>query len=357
MDYFPIFVAVKSQKLLFIGGSMDIVHKVRLVMKSTADIHVFSPNDIAPDLKTWADQGKITIHHRQMTADDSHDAVFAFIDGDDGPRRDHAMAIFDEQGLLYAVIDDQSRSRFITPALVDRDPVVVAIGTEGTGPVIARDIKAKIEHMLNPAMGIVAKVAGSFRPKVEILPKGAVRRQFWARFLQEITPKILAKKPENMEQQLTQGLEQLLADAKRDNGQAESISSQAISIVRIASDDADLLTRGAFNIIHDADLVIHDSTIGDSILELTRRESVRFEASRHAPQSLAELAITHLKKGDRVAVLADAYGGHGDNWAGVDWAERGVQINDVTGFITPPLAPPYPQANRQHIHQHFKEAS
>ena len=99
MDYFPIFVAVKSQKLLFVVGSMDIVHKVRLVMKSSANIHVFSPDEIAPDLKAWADQEKITIHHRQMTAD-SHDAVFAFIDGDDGPRRDHVMAIFDEQGLL-----------------------------------------------------------------------------------------------------------------------------------------------------------------------------------------------------------------------------------------------------------------
>ena len=100
MDYFPIFVAVKSRKLLFVGGSMDIVHKVRLVMKSTADMHVFSPDEIAPNLKTWADQGKIIIHHRQMTADDSKNAVFAFIDGDDGPRRDHAMAVgFDDIAL------------------------------------------------------------------------------------------------------------------------------------------------------------------------------------------------------------------------------------------------------------------
>ena len=349
MDYFPIFVAVKSRKLLFVGGSMDIVHKVRLVMKSTSDIHVFSPDEIAPDLKTWADQGKITIHHRQMTADDSNNAVFAFIDGDDGPRRDHAMAIFDEQGLLYAVIDDQSRSRFITPALVDRDPVVVAIGTEGTGPVIARDIKAKIEHILNPAMGIVAKVAGSFRPKVEVLPKGGVRRQFWSQFLHDIAPNIMAKRPENMEQQLTQGLEHSLVEAQRGNGQSENVSNQAISIVHIASDDANLLTRGAFNIIHDADLVIHDCTIGHSLLELTRRESIRVEALPHALQSLAKLAITHLEKGDRVVVLADAHGGRGVNWADINWAERGVQIHDVTGYITPPLTPSYPQAHPQHL--------
>ena len=314
---------------------MDIVHKVRLVMKSSANIHVFSPDEIAPDL--WADQDKITIHHRQMTADDSHDAVFAFIDGDDGPRRDHAMAIFDEQGPLYSLIDEQIRSRFITPALVDRDPVVVAIGTEGTGPVIARDIKAKIEHILNPSMGIVAKVAGSFRPKVEVLPKGGVRRQFWAQFLHDIAPKILVKKPENMEQQLTQGLEQLLADVQDDQGQMNSITNQAISIVHIASDNADLLTSGAFNIIHDADLVIHDSTIGHSILELTRRESIRVEALPHAPQSLAKLAITHLQKGDRVVILADANHGHGVNWVGINWSEKSVQINDVTGYITPPV--------------------
>ena len=353
MDYFPIFVAVKSRKLLFVGGGMDIVHKVRLVMKSSADIHVFSPDEIASDLLAWSDQGKITIHHRQITADDSIDAVFAFIDGDDALHRDHAMAIFDQQGLLYAVIDDQSRSRFITPALVDRDPVVVAIGTEGTGPVIARDIKAKIEHILDPAMGIVAKVAGGFRPKAEVLPKGGVRRQFWARFLQEITPKILAKKSENMEQQLTQGLERLLAEVQDDQEQMDSNASQAISIVRIASDDADRLTRGAFNIIHDADLVIHDSTIGHNILELTRRESIRLEASNHPPQVLLEMAHTHLRKGDRVVVLADANHNHSIDWDSVDWAENGVQINDVTGYITPPLTLSYLQTQPQY----FKVAS
>ena len=259
------------------------------------------------------------------------------------------MTIFDQQGLLYAVIDDQSRSRFITPALVDRDPVVVAIGTEGTCPVIARDIKAKIEHVLDPAIGIVAQVAGSFRTKAEVLVKGPVRRQFWSRFLQDINPQILAKKSENIEQHLTQGLERLLADAQRGNGQAEGVSSQAISIVRIASDNADLLTHGAFNIIHDADLVIHDSTIGHNILELTRRESIRVEASANAPQVLAELAITHLQKGDRVVVLADAYHAHSKDWDCVNWVERGVQINDVTGYISPPLALPYLQTHPQQL--------
>ena len=353
MDYFPIFVAVKSQKLLFVGGSIDIVHKVRLVMKSTADIHVFSPDEAVPDLLAWSDQGKITLHHRQMMADDTEDAIFAFIDGDDAPSRDHAMAIFDQKGLLYVVIDDQDRSRFITPALVDRDPIVVAIGTEGTGPVIARDIKARIEHILDPAIGVVAQVAGRFRPKVQVLPKGAVRRQFWSRFLHDIAPNVLAKKPQNIEQHLTHGLAQLLADAQHDNGhdngQAMAVGHPAISIVRIASNNADLLTLGAFNIIHDADLVIHDRTIGPNIMELTRRESIRVKASKQAPHDLEELAIRHQEKGDRVVILADAHLDYGVNWMDFSGAERGVQINDVTGYLIPPFSPPYPQSNPQHL--------
>ncbi len=314
MDYFPIFVAVKAQKILFVGGGMDIVHKVRLALKTTAEIHFFS-HDLVDDLEAWGKKGRITIHRRAVTDADCADAVFAFIDGDDAAMRDHAIGVFDENHLLYAVIDDQARSRFITPALVDRDPVVVAIGTEGTGPIIARDIKAKIEQILDPALGIVAKTAGKFRPKAASLPKGVVRRRFWMRFLNDIVPPILAKKPEHLEQDLTQGLTRLLSESMANDGEAlpyhqQHLNQHAITTLMVASPDADHLTRGALKLIHDADVVIHDGGISHDILELTRRESIRVAASTKTPRDLAELAAKHQRQGETVVILKDAHQHH-----------------------------------------------
>ena len=88
-----------------------------------------------------------------------------------------------ERNVPVNVIDRPKLCTFITPALVDRDPVIIAIGTEGSGPVLARLIKARIEALLHPAIGALASYASALRSRVETeLPKGRQRRAFWRQF-------------------------------------------------------------------------------------------------------------------------------------------------------------------------------
>ena len=354
MDYFPLFVAVKARKVLFVGGSLDIVHKVRLVLKSTAEIHVFSPDPVQ-DVVRWQDQGLLTVHAHAPKPADCEGAVFAFIDGDDDDQRDHARALFDGIGLLYAVIDDQSRSRFITPALVDRDPVVVAIGTEGTGPVLARHLKAQIDMILHQKIGSVARIAGRFRPDVEILPKGLVRRQFWARFFGEIVPKTWADQPEDFDQHLTQGRQSLLAEAK-DRGinddaalndkageemPRKDLARKDLALITVQSPDAGLLTRRAFQVIHDADVVVYDAAVDASILELTRREAEKMLVADDTPDDLADALAHHHQKGAQITYLH-----HTDRQVSPLkrlLAERHVPITEVTGYVLPPTVAAAPE--------------
>ena len=128
-------------------------------------------------------------------------------------------------------------------------------------------------------------------------------RQFWQ------------KKPEHLEQDLTQGLTRLLSETMTTDGEALSYHQQhlnqhAITTLAIASPDADHLTRGALKIIHDADVVIHDGGISHDILELTRRESIRVAASTKTPRDLAELAAKHQRQGETVVMLKDAHQHH-----------------------------------------------
>ena len=364
MDYFPIFVAVQKHKLLFVGGSLDIVHKVRLVLKSTADIHVFSPNPIDDDagaLSDWHQDGRITLHHRDLTQDDCINTAFAFIDGDDQTTRDHARKIFDQENILYAVIDDQKRSRFITPALIDRDPIVVAIGTEGTGPVLARRIKAQIEQLLHPSIGLVAEVAGRFRPKVETLPKGNIRRQFWSDFFDKIVPNVLNTDAADMKTILTNQLLGLLKTHRLSKPSSNPKTQHTIARIAIASADADLLTRGALNLIHDADLVVHDDGVPQTVLELTRRESIKLTASSCVDRDLVDKIKDHYEKGMKIICLENhisplLYPSLAPNNAPKKddqfsilqalMTKADLPIRDATGYLLPP--DPRPASSLSH---------
>ncbi len=80
-------------------------------------------------------------------------------------------------------VDQPDYCDFFTPALVNRAPVAVAIGTEGAGPVLAQMIRAQIDQMLSPSLGTLAELATSYRKTVErLVPRGVSRRVFWRRF-------------------------------------------------------------------------------------------------------------------------------------------------------------------------------
>jgi uroporphyrin-III C-methyltransferase/precorrin-2 dehydrogenase/sirohydrochlorin ferrochelatase len=310
MDYFPLFIQARGRRILMVGGSRDIVHKLRLVMKTSGSIDVFG-NIEDEQIAIWRDEQKITHHDRLVRNNDTEDAAFAYICNSDRKRRDAAMAVFNTAALPYCVIDDQSRSRFITPAVVDRDPVVVAIGSEGTGPVMTRKIKSEIDAILPAATGVVAEVAGAFRRHADALPKGAPRRRFWSRYFDVVAPQILAAHSldsAELKSMLTTGLEQtLLAEQDviaQENTQemvAQKMAAEAILPVIIAG-GLDLLTRKAMRLLHDADVVVYDRGLPAEMLELARRESHHLVVD--APGEASYTVARHLKDGLKAVYLS-----------------------------------------------------
>ena len=335
MDYFPTFISVKGQKILVIGGGGDAVHKTRLALKSSAEIHVFGALS-CDEMQSWKQEGRIIHHDRPIRPEDCANAVLAFIGVDDDESRDHAQSVLEQAGIIYSVIDDQVRSQFITPALVDRDPVIVAIGTEGTSPVLARDIKAKIEAMLVPETGLISKVAGSFRDNMSALPKGFHRRRFWQRYLAEIVPNILSAKSDHIERDLQSGLDYLLAEETKTSqykAATNDIPKPTIQLVAIQSENPDLLTRQALRALHDADLVVHEIGMAKSILELTRREATPIEAVSFKDKNMIQTIKDHHHKGEKIIILARQ---HIDvPLLGLLWQ---MPIEDVTGYVYPQSA-------------------
>ena len=181
MDFLPIFVATKGRKVVIVGDGQMADAKCRGVLKTEADITVFA--SIASDeMRSWCQKGLIALNTGLPREADFSGVTLVYAAHHDDAVNDAVADLARAQGAIVNVLDRTDACDFITPAIVDRDPVVVAIGTEGTAPVLARQLKSNIESQLSTRLGEMARFAQAFRSKVRVLPEGLARRQFWKAF-------------------------------------------------------------------------------------------------------------------------------------------------------------------------------
>ena len=270
LQFFPLFLHMDGKRVGFIGNSPDIIAKIRLIQKTPAQIELYADAP-TPELADFITQHQLTHYPRTFTPQDLGDT-----DLRDGARPPLAFVYFDapdagliaacqSAGIPHCVIDDLAHSAFITPALVDRAPVTVAIGTEGTSPVLARQIKASIEAQLPQTLGIIAAKAGQLRDKVarHIAPKD--RRSFWRRFFDKLDYHSFTT-PEAVVSRVDALLQHGTADT-------ETASAPHIWFIGAGPGDPELLTMQARRLLHEADIILHDRLVPQPILELGRREA------------------------------------------------------------------------------------
>ena len=298
MRYFPIFMDLHGQAIVVSGAGETAVAKLRLLLKTTARITVYgrSPD---PVLTEWAAQQQITLVKRPLKLADLQGARLVYA-ANDHPATDAKIAALAHQaGVLVNVVDTPDSSDFITPAIVDRDPVTVAIGTEGSAPVLARRIKSHTEAALPSETGTLARIANEFRDRVEHVPAGRTRRAFWQRYFDHIGPAALSN---GGEQAVREALEETLNDdATPDNGR--------VSIIGAGPGDPDLLTLRARRMIGEADVVIYDRLVSGQVLEIARREALQIEVGKTpggtswVQQDINALMVQHALRGAHVVRL------------------------------------------------------
>lgn len=271
MDHFPIFLSLKQKRVVLSGGGEAAKAKLRLLLKTSAKIEVFAEQ---PDLEIteWARTKRLRLVQTPLTAELIEGAALFYAANEDASKDHKVAALARSVGVLVNIVDNLQDSQFITPAIVDRDPVTVAIGTEGTAPVLARAIKADIETRLPSTVGILARLANSFRSKVEILPFGRKRREFWSEFFFSVGPRALA---DGGEERVKSGLVDLL-----DSHQNSRKASGHVAFVGSGPGDPELLTLKARKALDTADVVIYDRLVGAPILELARREAILINAGK-----------------------------------------------------------------------------
>jgi uroporphyrin-III C-methyltransferase/precorrin-2 dehydrogenase/sirohydrochlorin ferrochelatase len=266
MQHFPIFLDLKSQLIIVSGGGEAALAKLRLLFKTEAEIKVFALHP-SPELRQAAAAGQIALHLRALAKGDATGARLVYCANEDAAEDARVAEIARAEGALVNIVDDLHGSDFITPAIVDRSPVTIAIGTEGAAPVLARAIKADLEERLPNAIGLLARVGKRFRAKAAQLSPGRPSRDFWSEYYFKAGPGLVAGSPSEAaaEQALERLLERHLQRKPREGH---------VAFVGAGPGDPDLLTMKARKELHEADVVIHDHGLAPEILELCRREAI-----------------------------------------------------------------------------------
>lgn len=266
MRYFPAFFDLNGRRVLIVGGGESAARKLRLLRKAKAWVTVVAP-EAAPEIADLAEAGEIAWIARAFEAGDvlGQDLVV----GATGlsPVDEDVAKAARTAGRPVNVVDRPDLSSFITPAIVDRDPIVIGISSGGSAPVLARRIRARIESLLPAGIGRLADFAESFRGAVAATVAPAGRKRFWERFFDGPVAEAVLKGDERGARERMLALVNSPAAREREAG--------IVHIVGAGPGDPDLLTFRAMRLIQDADVIFYDKLVGPEIVDYARRDAER----------------------------------------------------------------------------------
>ncbi len=326
MKHFPVYMAVAGRKIALVGGGAAALAKLRLLLKTEARIAVFASLADA-EIHDWAANGKLTLHKRALGVDDLQDATLVYAASEDTVQDAEVARLAEAAKVPVNIVDNLAQSDFITPAIVDRDPVTIAIGTEGAAPVLARALKRDLEERLSPRLGLLARVGQRFRAAAEALPFGHRRRDFWSDYFLGTGPRLA------QEHDAEHALNDLLAQ----HLQADSKAGH-LAFVGAGPGDPELLTLKARNALDSADVVIHDGLVTAEILDLARREATLVNVAKQgfgpstAQKDINDLLVSHAKQGAQIVRLK---GGDATVFGRLDEEIEAVQAVGISWHIVP----------------------
>jgi uroporphyrin-III C-methyltransferase/precorrin-2 dehydrogenase/sirohydrochlorin ferrochelatase len=268
LNAFPIFTKLDGRRVVIIGDGDEALAKARLMSQSSALVQVVSA---APEseLAAWlaGSDAELVPAAYEPSLISAAALVFAAT-GDEATDR---RIVADARALKIAcnAVDRPELCDFFTPALVNRAPVAVAIGTEGAGPVLAQQIREKVDALLPPSLGTLAVLANSLRTAVErLVPRGAARRAYWRDFFGGAPARAMA-----------QGDADAALHAARRRMQSPSDVGH-IALVGAGPGAEDLLTLRAQRLLMSADVIVHDALVPEAIVAMGRRDAQRLAVGK-----------------------------------------------------------------------------
>ncbi len=333
MDYLPVFLDVNGRRVLVDGGGTAAARRVERALSAGALVQAFDP-DPEQELTALADRTGLAILRRLPRQDDVAGCAVVYGASEDQERDDRLYGWSRDANVLCNIADRTEQCDFITPSVVDRSPIVIAISTGGAAPVIARILRARIETIIPNAFGQLAGFAGSFRSRIaDAIGNGRDRRHFWEWMIDGPAGDFfLAGNRQRAQEQIESDLARHAAGTANLQGE--------VYLVGAGPGDPDLLTFRALRLMQRCDVVLYDRLVGDEIMSLVRRDAKRIYVGKlpqdhtMAQQDISQLMVTLAKEGNRVLRLKGGdpfiFGRGGEEIETL--AEQGVSFQVVPGI-------------------------
>ena len=263
MDHLPIFINVRQNPCLVIGGGDIALRKINLLIKAQAKVDCLSPL-FCEGITNLSQNGDVNLIQKRFESDDIKDYAIIIASTDDSSVNALISKSAKKARIPVNVVDSPELSSFIMPSIVDRSPVIIAVSSAGRAPVLARIIRAKLETVIPSAYGVLAEIAGEYRQKVkDRFSKIKDRRAFW----ESIFSGVIAEKV------FSGRINEAKDDIDKQLKLASKIELGEVYLVGAGPGDPDLLTFKALRLIQQADVVLYDRLVSKGVMELVRRDS------------------------------------------------------------------------------------
>lgn len=337
MDHLPIFCQLRQRDCLLVGGGDVAERKARLLLDAGANVTV-NALDFTPQFQVWADSQMLTLVQGEFIPSLLDNCWLAIAATDDETVNQQVSEAAEARRIFCNMVDAPRQASFIMPSIIDRSPLMVAVSSGGTSPVLARLLREKLESILPLHLGQLARYAGHLRARVkQQFATVGERRRFWEKLF--VNDRLAQSLANDDRQAVADTTEQLLTEPLEHRGE--------VVLVGAGPGDAGLLTLKGLQQIQQADVVVYDRLVSDDIMNLVRRDADRVFVGKRSgyhcvPQEeINQILLREAQKGRRVVRLKGGdpfiFGRGGKSWR--RFARRASPSPLCLALPPPPAAP------------------
>lgn len=321
--YFPLFFRLRAQNVLMVGGGEVALRKARLLLRAGARLRLVA-REVHADFAALG----VARHAEQFDPSQVEGCALVIAATDNAALNRQIAAAAQACGVPVNVVDDAQASTVITPAIVDRAPLMLAISSAGDAPMLARRVRQQIEQLIDQATGRLARYIGSRRRAQHMDMAVDARRKLWEAFLDGPGATAAMRGDEDA------------ADAELARLQQGGAEQGQVWLVGAGPGDPDLLTLRALRRMQQADVVLYDNLVAPEVLDLVRRDAERIYVGKRRSQhtlpqeDINSLMVRLARDGQRVLRLKGGdpfiFGRGGEEIA--ELASHGITFEVVPGI-------------------------
>ena len=309
VDYLPVFLDLRDRSVLLVGGGRLALRKAELVQAAGGRLRIVAPERCAELAALCARAGAEYLaapfapEHLQGVA-----LAIAATNRHEINRQvcDAARAL----NIWVNSVDDPNASSCLMPAIVDRAPVLIAIGTGGASPTLARRLRAQLEALLPQRLGTLARLSQQWRAQVRaVVPDAVARRQFWDQFFDSALAQRIIAGASTPEAATAEFNAQWLGAGAGARAGGAAGARGMVWLIGAGPGDPDLLTLRAQQLLQQCDVVLYDRLVSAAVLDRVRRDAERIYVGKQTGQHrttqarIHELLLEHVGRGRCVVRL------------------------------------------------------